>query len=191
MEPGKLGAHQEKHGIYASIIDDCLATATTSKHFTPATPTSKSSQEPSQQNPLIPRNLRHIVPKQVLSSLPLRERPSRKRRATTEGGELEPSANILFPRTATAPQIQSSEQISSRSQPDVSQTPVSGDVSLLSKYVRRCQLDLEDGTDRHVTSFRGKSHYFVTMNLSESESLNLFYDPPIQYRRKYTEEIAK
>ena len=55
----------------------------------------------------------------------------------------------------------------------------------------RTRLDLEDGTERHITSFRGKSYHVTTIALYDAESLNLFYDPPILYRRMYSKDVTK
>ena len=178
METSNSVSHQENRDVCASIINDCVEIAASHSNTT--------SQPPSTQHAVIPDNLRHVIRKEVLSSLPIRERPSRRRKETKESAELDPPAYIIFSRDSR-PQDNLNERISTRPQP----AQVSDDSTFQSKYERRCELDLEDGTERHVTSFRGKSYHVLTMTLSSSESLNVFYDPPIPYRRKYSRDVAK
>ena len=130
MEAKHSVTHQEKRDVCASYINDCEEMAATSDR-------DKKSQATSKQNTMIPVRLRHVVPKQVLSSLPVRERPSRRRTETEERLELDPPGNIIFFREAQ-PQDQASGQIATTSQPAQAHTPVSGESAILSKYERRC-----------------------------------------------------
>ena len=98
---------------------------------------------------------------------------------------LQPSANITFSRKT---QDHSNEQAS---QPDQFHAPVLGNLTLPSAYEQRCAIDMENSTELHDTSFRGKLYHVVTLTIPTAEGLNFFHEPAITYRRKYSDDIAK